>query len=123
MACSCRGPGPARSRHDAPGRGVTAPGGRERLHAVVRGHVQGVGFRWFVVRVAARFELDGWVMNRSDRAVELVAEGPTHALDELLAAVRQGPPSSVVHAVEVTRSPAVGGVAGFRIRSGAHPGD
>ena len=49
---------------------------RERLHAVVRGTVQGVGFRWFVQRVAARMELQGWVANRSDRSVEVVAEGP-----------------------------------------------
>ena len=60
----------------------------ERLHVVVRGHVQGVGFRWFVVRAAAGLGLDGWVLNRTDRAVELVAEGPTERLDELLAMVR-----------------------------------
>ena len=98
-----------------------APG--ERLHAVVRGHVQGVGFRWFVVRVAADLGLEGWVMNRADRAVELVAEGPRERLDELLAAVRDGPSSSSVEAVEVTRSAALGGLDGFHIRSGGHPGD
>ena len=95
----------------------------ERLHAVVRGRVQGVGFRWFVQRTAADLELAGWVMNRHDRAVELVAEGPADRLDELLAAVRQGPPSSSVADVEVARSPAQGDLRGFRIESGGHSGD
>ncbi len=57
---------------------------RERLHATVRGSVQGVGYRWFVQRVASRLELDGWVANRADRSVEVVAEGPREAIDELL---------------------------------------
>ncbi len=95
----------------------------ERLQVVVRGHVQGVGFRWFVVRAAAGLGLDGWVLNRADRAVELVAEGPSERLDELLAMVREGPPGSSVQAVEVARSPASGGLDGFHIRSGGHPGD
>ncbi len=102
---------------------MSGPDGHERLHAIVRGRVQGVGFRWFVVRTAAGLRLDGWVANRADRSVELVAEGPTHQLEDLLAAVREGPPASAVHSVEVTRSPAQGGLAGFRIASGGHPGD
>jgi acylphosphatase len=97
--------------------------GAERLHAVVRGRVQGVGFRWFVVRAAADLGLEGWVMNRADRAVELVAEGPAERLDQLVARLRAGPPSSSVQAVEVTRSPATGGLGGFHIRSGGHSGD
>lgn len=103
--------------------GMTGSEARERLHAIVRGDVQGVGFRWFVQRVAAGMGLDGWVMNRSDRAVELVAEGTPSQLDALLAAVRQGPPAAHVRSVEADRSPAVGGLDGFHIRSGGHPGD
>lgn len=102
---------------------MTDPAGRQRVHVIVRGDVQGVGFRWFVVRSAAGLGLDGWVMNRADRAVELIAEGTTNALEQLLAAVREGPPAGRVGSVEVSRSPAVGGLAGFRIRSGDHPGD
>jgi len=96
---------------------------RERLQAVVRGTVQGVGFRWFVQRTAARLELEGWVANRSDRSVEVVAEGPPEAIDELLLALRGGPPSSAVSTVEVRRGPALGGLTAFAIRSGSHPGD
>lgn len=102
---------------------MTDPGRRQRLHVVVRGQVQGVGFRWFVQRTADGLGLDGWVMNRADRAVELVAEGTTSQLDELLAAVREGPPAGWVDSVEASRSPAVGGLGGFRIRSGGHTGD
>jgi len=96
---------------------------RGRVHVVVRGRVQGVGFRWFVVGVASGLDLEGWVMNRADRSVELVAEGALGRLEQLLDAVRLGPPASVVDAVEVRRSPASGGLSGFRIRSGGHPGD
>ncbi len=96
---------------------------RERLHATVRGSVQGVGYRWFVQRVASRLELDGWVANRADRSVEVVAEGPRGALDELLTALWDGPPSSSVGAVDIQRGPALGGLDAFRIRSGSHPGD
>lgn len=95
----------------------------ERLHAIVRGTVQGVGFRWFVQRAAARLELQGWVANRADRSVEVVAEGPTDAIDALLVILRAGSPSSHVSAVEVDRGPALGGLNAFTIRSGSHPGD
>jgi len=95
----------------------------ERLRAVVRGTVQGVGFRWFVQRTAARLELHGWVANRGDRSVEVVAEGATKDIEELLQALRDGPPSSVVSGLEVQRGPALGGLGPFAIRSGSHPGD
>ena len=97
--------------------------GPVRLRATVRGTVQGVGFRWFVQRTAARLELEGWVANRADRAVEVVAEGERGMLDGLLAALREGPPSSSVESVEERWEPPTGGLGAFRIRSGSHPGD
>ena len=102
---------------------MTTDGPGERLHAIVRGSVQGVGFRWFVQRAAGRLALRGWVANRSDRSVEVVAEGSPDALDQLLTALRAGPPSSHVDAVEAERGPALGGLGDFAIRSGSHPGD
>ncbi len=96
---------------------------RQRIRAVVTGTVQGVGFRWFVQRAGTRLGLDGWVANRPDRTVEVVAEGPTPAIEELLTALRSGPPSSVVQGVEVRRLAARGGLGSFSIRSGSHPGD
>lgn len=94
-----------------------------RLHAVVHGYVQGVGFRWFVEREASRLLLDGWVANQADGTVEVVAEGPDDHLDRLVAALREGPAGSSVSHVVVRHEPARGNLLGFSIRSGAHPGD
>src|SRR5439155_20058522 len=55
----------------------------QRLEATVRGRVQGVGFRYFVVREAMELGLVGWVANAADGSVVLVAEGPPAALDAL----------------------------------------
>ena len=96
---------------------------RSRLVAVVRGHVQGVGFRWFVEREAARLHLDGWVANEADGSVEVVAEGPRAALDVLALALWEGPSSASVTSVEVRYEPARGNIHGFTVRSGAHRGD
>ena len=95
----------------------SAPGGGlERLSATVTGRVQGVGFRWWVRSFADRMGLTGWVMNGADeRSVELVAEGPPPALEELERLLRQGPPGAVVDRVDATRSPASGRYGRFQI--------
>jgi acylphosphatase len=61
------------------------------LTARVTGMVQGVGFRAFVQRQAAQLELRGWVRNRHDGVVEVVAQGPQEAIDRLRAALQRGP--------------------------------
>ena len=61
------------------------------LRARVFGHVQGVGFRWYVRGRALRFELTGRVANRPDGAVLVEAEGDRAALEGFLGALRQGP--------------------------------
>ena len=92
------------------------PDGVERLSAKVIGRVQGVGFRWWVSSAADRLGLTGWVMNAADeRSVELVAEGPTAALDQLELFLRRGPPGAVVDHVETSRSPASGNYGRFQI--------
>ena len=55
----------------------------ERLHGTVHGDVQGVGFRYFLMREAQRLGLRGWVRNRDDGTVEFVAEGSRDDLDRL----------------------------------------
>lgn len=95
----------------------------QRLVATVRGQVQAVGFRWFVQREAARLGLDGWVTNQPDGSVEVVAEGPDAALSELVLLLWEGPLGASVGDVAVRHEPARGNIAGFTIRSGAHPGD
>jgi len=88
----------------------------ERLSATVVGRVQGVGFRWWAREAAERLGLTGWVMNADDeRTVELVAEGPVPALDELERLLRIGPSGAAVEAVDFRRSPAGGRFDGFGI--------
>jgi len=71
-----------------------------RLWARVRGTVQGVGFRWYVLHRARSLGVTGWVRNRSDWSVEVLAEGPRHALVRLLEALRKGPAAARVNRVE-----------------------
>jgi acylphosphatase len=96
---------------------------RARCVATVRGLVQGVGFRWYVQDRAAGLGLAGWVSNQADGSVEVVAEGAQAALDQFELELWEGPPGSLVSAVEVHHEPARGNLLGFVIRSGAHPGD
>lgn len=86
-----------------------------RLHAVVRGDVQGVGFRWFVQRVAGAHGVQGWVANRPDGSVECVAEGPRQDLERLLEALRRGPGGAQVEIVEAGWEKPQGDFQGFSI--------
>jgi acylphosphatase len=72
----------------------------KRLHVVVRGRVQGVGFRWFARKTAERLGLAGWVKNLADGSVEVVAEGDQSALDAFRQALRSGPRGAAVDAVD-----------------------
>ena len=67
---------------------------------IVRGRVQGVGFRWFVHREAATLGLKGWVRNTDDGKVELVAAGSEEKLTELRKALHRGSRGSRVDAVQ-----------------------
>ena len=70
------------------------------LHALVRGRVQGVGFRWFVRQRARELGVRGWVRNRSDGSVEVQADGESAALEALRASLAAGPPGAHVTAVD-----------------------
>jgi acylphosphatase len=83
---------------------VTAPGDLPRRW-VVSGRVQGVGFRWFVLRRAEPLGLRGWVRNLPDGRVEVVAAGPAHAVESLDADLRTGPRLSRVDHVESNEYP------------------
>lgn len=67
---------------------------------VIRGRVQGVGFRAFVEDEALQRGVEGWVRNRRDGSVEAVFAGPKEIVDELIAACRRGPPAGRVGAIE-----------------------
>jgi len=94
-----------------------------RLEATVRGRVQGVGFRWFVLQVADGLAIGGWVANERDGTVRCVAEGPRTDLDALLTALRDGPPGARVDRVEAVWTAATGTFDRFGVRSGGHSGD
>ena len=70
------------------------------LHVLVRGRVQGVGFRWYVREVARDLGLAGWVRNRPDGAVEVAAEGDVRMIDRLREMLRTGPSGATVTAVD-----------------------
>lgn len=87
------------------------------------GSVQGVGFRYFVLREAMALGLDGWVANANDGSVRCVVEGPRDRLETLLERLREGPVSAIVERVSEAWMPATGTLGPFGVRSGAHPGD
>jgi acylphosphatase len=72
----------------------------ERLHAIVYGRVQGVSFRFYTRDTAAGLGLTGWVANRYDGSVEVVAEGSRTALEQLLLFLHQGPSMARVDQVQ-----------------------
>ncbi len=87
------------------------------VRAVVRGVVQGVGFRYYVQRQAAALGLRGWVRNLDDGlAVEVMAEGTRETLEALLRDLRLGPPHALVESVEVSWAEPSGAFSAFEIR-------
>ncbi len=94
-----------------------------RLEATVRGRVQGVGFRYFVVRESRRLGLAGWVSNELDGSVRVVAEGGDAAIGAPEDALHFGPPGAVVERVSGVRMPATGRFGSFGVRSAGHTGD
>ena len=85
------------------------------LPLIVRGRVQGVSYRAWTQNVARRLGLRGWVRNLPDRSVEITAEGERAALEALLAACREGPPSARVSSIDETWGED-GGFVEFEIR-------
>ena len=85
----------------------------ERLHGVIHGDVQGVGFRYFLMREAQRLGLRGWVRNRDDGTVEFAAEGGRPDLEKLKQAAERGPHMARVQGIEVQWSAASGGLSSF----------
>ena len=94
-----------------------------RLEATARGRVQGVGFRYFILRRAMDLGLTGWVANESDGSVRCVAEGPRSDLESLLESMERGPGGALVERVSATWSSATGNLRDFGIRAGGHRGD
>jgi acylphosphatase len=88
----------------------------QELHAYVRGRVQGVGFRYFVVEKARSLGLRGYARNESDGSVEVLAQGPRPALEQLLALLRRGPSGAHVSEVRTTWREPTEHISGFHVR-------
>ena len=92
---------------------------RTSVHArrfLIRGRVQGVGFRWFVEREAAMLRIAGWVRNNSDGTVEVLAQGTREQLAGLHSRLREGPRAARIDEVEVSEAQPVAGLTSFHIQ-------
>jgi acylphosphatase len=90
----------------------------EARRFLVRGRVQGVGFRWFVEREAHILGIAGWVRNNVDGSVEVLAVGTPDQLFGLRSRLRQGPRAARVDDVEEAEAKPVAGLTTFRIEGG-----
>src|SRR2546429_5741795 len=82
---------------------------------IVRGRVQGVGFRWFVEREAHILGIVGWVRNNADGSVEVLAQGTRDQLVGLCARLREGPRAARVDEVQESEARPVANLGSFRI--------
>ena len=78
-------------------------------HAVVRGIVQGVAFRWYAKERARELGLAGWIRNLTDGRVETRFEGPMKAVDDFVVWLHRGPPAARVEGVDVVEETPSGG--------------
>jgi acylphosphatase len=86
-----------------------------RIHLIISGDVQGVGYRAWILRQAQDLPLTGWVKNRDDGAVELVAEGEKTVLEQLIAHCTKGPDVSWVEHVDTAWQKPTGEYQGFEV--------
>ena len=87
-----------------------------RMHCVIRGRVQGVGFRYFAEHSAVRHGLRGWVRNLWGGMVETEVEGPQEALEEYLKELQRGPALAHVMDVDVDWPDGEGLYSSFEVR-------
>jgi acylphosphatase len=87
-----------------------------RIHLIIRGRVQGVFFRASAQELADSLRLVGWVRNRHDGAVEIVAEGGAASLTHLGGWARRGPPGAFVEDVEEISEAETGEFRTFGVR-------
>jgi len=89
--------------------------GQKRIHLVVRGRVQGVYFRASAQREAKRLGLTGWIKNRDDGGVEIVAEGEEDQVKDLLVWAQHGPSTARVEEVDTRWRSYTGEYSEFKI--------
>ena len=96
---------------------MTSMAEHRAVAVTVTGRVQGVGYRYAVLRMAEELGLRGWVRNRPDGSVEAWAEGDAAVFQEFAAFLRRGPRSARVDSVEIRSVEPDATVTGFTVRS------
>ena len=86
-----------------------------RVRVFVDGRVQGVAYRFFAEKYAARLGITGWVRNLADGRVEVLAEGASHQVETFLERLREGPSLARIDGFDVRREPSTGEFPDFRI--------
>ena len=73
----------------------------QEIHALIRGRVQGVGYRFFAERCAEKHSIRGWVRNLPNNDVEVVAQGTKEQLEQFMSLLWQGPRSALVDDIDL----------------------
>lgn len=89
---------------------------QQQLHAIIHGRVQGVGFRQSTVVRAQAIGCTGWVRNKPDGTVEVVAQGQTEQLERLAQFLRQGPTAARVDDIDLKWQSPQGTFDSFGVR-------
>lgn len=87
-----------------------------RVHVLIQGRVQGVGFRFSTSHQAQNRGLTGWVRNCSDGSVEAEFQGAPEVVEDMIAWCRRGPSTASVTSVNIESQDDVTGEEGFRVR-------
>lgn len=88
----------------------------KRYRVVVKGIVQGVGYRYFAVQQARRYNIKGWVKNKIDGSVEVVCEGEEDNINEFIKELKRGPFSADVQALSIEEEKYKGEFQDFEVR-------
>ncbi|MGB9833924.1 MAG: acylphosphatase [bacterium] len=86
------------------------------LRVIIKGYVQGVGFRYWAYRHATSLGIKGYVRNRPDGSVEVLASGDQETVDHFLSLLRRGPSSALVEELEIDEVPGMVKEDVFRIK-------
>ena len=90
-----------------------------QIHVIIKGYVQGVGFRFFVLEKANVLGIQGWVRNTISGQVEVLAEGTVEQINQFLELIKQGPRQALVTDIEIEKNDPSGEFIGFSLRNTA----
>ncbi|RYM05279.1 acylphosphatase [Sporolactobacillus sp. THM7-7] len=96
---------------------MSDPESIKSVHIIVSGRVQAVGFRYFTRQAAQSAGVNGWVRNKPDGTVEIVAEGADRSMERFVAAIKEGSPFSRVENVDIRENETAEHFMSFEIRN------